>query len=174
MLESVVVLRHAKAGDRLSWSGDDLARPLDEDGLADSLTLAASLASVPIDEIWTSPAARCQHTVAALAANRRVPVLPADWLLVAPDTDSDSIAARTAARATAHTATRAALDAITASSIVLCSHREAIPDLLAVLGPLPLADIPVLDKGDALVLRFDDGVIAEAELIQPRHPIAVF
>ncbi|MGI9613207.1 MAG: SixA phosphatase family protein [Acidimicrobiales bacterium] len=164
MLESVVVVRHAKAGDRLSWSGDDLARPLDEDGLGDALSLPARLASVPIEEIWTSPAVRCQHTVAALAANRRVPVLVAEWLLAAADINigSDPIAAA-----------RAGLDAIAATSIVLCSHREAIPDLLAALGPLPLADVPVLDKCDALVLRFDGGVVAEAELIQPRHAIAV-
>lgn len=169
MLESVVVLRHAKAGDRLSWDGDDLARPLDEDGLADALSLPARLASVPIEEIWTSPAVRCQHTVAALAANRRVPVFPAEWLLVAADGGSDPTVVELAARA----GIRDALDAITATSIVLCSHREAIPDLLAALGPLPLAEVPVLDKGDALVLRFDGGVIAEAELVQPRHAIAV-
>ena len=159
MLQSVVVLRHAKAGNRADWPHDDLARPLDPDGLADSLGLVTELADWPVDEILTSPAARCQHTVAALAAHRRVPVSAVDWLLAG--TDPAEIRDR--------------IDQV-APSVLLCSHRELIPDLLAVLGPLPvpLADVPVLDKGAAFGLRYgDDGSVVDVETVHPRHAVTI-
>lgn len=156
MLESVVVLRHARAGDRATWCGDDLARPLDPEGLAESLAIVAELAPWPIDEVWTSPATRCQHTVAALAANRRVPVHTADWLL--PQAEVDAV--------------RAGLEHV-APSVLLCSHRELIPNLFAALGPLPFIPPPVLDKGAALAVRFHNGHVVGAQPLRPRLPLTV-
>jgi phosphohistidine phosphatase SixA len=64
---SVVLLRHASAGDRDAWDDDDLLRPLDERGRRQALALRA-LASRGIARIVSSPYVRCIQTVEPLAA----------------------------------------------------------------------------------------------------------
>jgi phosphohistidine phosphatase SixA len=62
-----VLLRHASAGDRDAWEGDDLLRPLDERGRRQALALR-ELAQRGIGRIASSPYARCIETVEPLAA----------------------------------------------------------------------------------------------------------
>jgi 8-oxo-dGTP diphosphatase len=64
---SVVLLRHARAGDRDEWEGDDLRRPLDERGRRQALALR-SLAERGVGRIVSSPYVRCIETVEPLAA----------------------------------------------------------------------------------------------------------
>jgi len=64
---SVVLLRHASAGDRDAWEGDDLLRPLDERGRRQALALR-ELAECGIGRIASSPYVRCIETVEPLAA----------------------------------------------------------------------------------------------------------
>jgi 8-oxo-dGTP diphosphatase len=64
---SVVLLRHASAGDRDAWEGDDRLRPLDERGRRQAVALQA-LANRAIRRIVSSPYARCIETVEPLAA----------------------------------------------------------------------------------------------------------
>ena len=78
----MIVLRHAAAGDRAAWSDADRWRPLDEIGLGQSLELAGAFDGFAISRIMTSPYVRCQQTVAALAALRRVPRLGRRRLLI--------------------------------------------------------------------------------------------
>lgn len=66
----LLLVRHAWAGDRNKWEGDDRLRPLDERGRGQSLALVEQLARFPIDAILTSPYLRCAETVAPLAAAR--------------------------------------------------------------------------------------------------------
>jgi phosphohistidine phosphatase SixA len=63
---SVILLRHAWAGDRESWDGDDLLRPLDERGRRQALALRA----LDVDRIVSSHYFRCIETVVPLAATR--------------------------------------------------------------------------------------------------------
>jgi phosphohistidine phosphatase SixA len=64
----LILVRHASAGDRDAWSGDDRQRPLDERGRAQAEELVSRLASFPIGELHTSPALRCLQTIEPLAA----------------------------------------------------------------------------------------------------------
>ena len=66
----LIVVRHAWAGKRSEWEGDDGKRPLDARGEGQAQELVERLASWPIDEIHTSPYTRCVQTVAPLAAAR--------------------------------------------------------------------------------------------------------
>jgi 8-oxo-dGTP diphosphatase len=66
----VILLRHASAGDRERWQGDDRERPLDERGRKQSEAIVARLAGYPVERILTSPALRCIETVEPLAAAR--------------------------------------------------------------------------------------------------------
>ena len=66
----MILLRHAWAGSRDDWDGDDRDRPLDDRGRAQARNLVAILAPFRIDEILTSPYVRCVQTVEPLASAR--------------------------------------------------------------------------------------------------------
>jgi len=66
----LLVVRHALAGHRKSWKGDDSIRPLDERGLRQAAALVEQLAGHRFDRIASSPATRCVETVEPLAAAR--------------------------------------------------------------------------------------------------------
>jgi len=70
------VVRHAKAGDREEWHGDDRLRPLTKSGRQQSEALAELLKNEPIDRILSSPYVRCLQTVEPLAARRKLPIEP--------------------------------------------------------------------------------------------------
>ncbi len=64
----LAVVRHALAGDRLRWQGDDRLRPLDERGLRQAGRLAeVLLAELPVGRVLSSPYVRCVQTVEPLA-----------------------------------------------------------------------------------------------------------
>ena len=63
---SVILLRHASAGDRDVWQGDDRLRPLDERGRKQALALAERLRAQGIERAFSSPYVRCTQTVAPL------------------------------------------------------------------------------------------------------------
>ncbi len=60
---SVLLLRHAWAGSRDAWDGDDRLRPLDERGRMQALALRDLLASRDIVRVVSSPYVRCVETV---------------------------------------------------------------------------------------------------------------
>ena len=64
---SVVLLRHASAGDRSAWDGDDRLRPLDEEGHAQALALADALRGRGISRVVSSPYVRCVESLEPLA-----------------------------------------------------------------------------------------------------------
>jgi 8-oxo-dGTP diphosphatase len=70
----VLLIRHASAGDRGAWDGDDRARPLDERGIRQSVALVELLAPYAIDRILSSPAVRCVQTVEPLALARELAI----------------------------------------------------------------------------------------------------
>jgi len=70
------VVRHAKAGDRSDWSGDDRARPLTKSGQRQAEGLVDMLEGEPIDKILSSGYLRCMQTVEPLGARRTLSVEP--------------------------------------------------------------------------------------------------
>src|SRR2546428_13290975 len=70
------VVRHAKAGDRSDWSGDDRARPLTKSGQRQAEALADMLKGEPIDKILSSGYLRCMQTVEPLGTRRHLSVEP--------------------------------------------------------------------------------------------------
>jgi broad specificity phosphatase PhoE len=61
------VVRHAKAGSRSDFDGDDIDRPLTNSGRKQATVLAERLASVSPTVIVSSPYRRCVETVEPLA-----------------------------------------------------------------------------------------------------------
>ena len=68
----LLLVRHASAGDRLAWEGDDRDRPLDERGRRDAEELVVRLAGFELEAILTSPSLRCVETVVPLAQARKL------------------------------------------------------------------------------------------------------
>ena len=67
---SVVLLRHASAGDRAKWDGDDVLRPLDDRGRRQAL----GLCELDVRSIVSSRYVRCIETVVPLAATLALPI----------------------------------------------------------------------------------------------------
>ena len=80
----MLLVRHASAGDRTEWDGDDRLRPLDEKGCRQAAGLVELLREFEIDRILSSPAVRCVATVEPLARARGLKIeqleqLSEDW-----------------------------------------------------------------------------------------------
>jgi 8-oxo-dGTP diphosphatase len=69
-LMPLLLVRHASAGDREEWVGDDRERPLDKRGRKRAEELVTQLEPYPIEAILSSPARRCVETVEPLARAR--------------------------------------------------------------------------------------------------------
>lgn len=67
-------MRHAKAGDREVWSGDDRRRPLTKKGMQQAEKLVSLLAPLPVSAVYSSPFLRCVQTVEPLARVRQLEV----------------------------------------------------------------------------------------------------
>jgi phosphohistidine phosphatase SixA len=63
---SVVLLRHARAGEREEWQGDDRLRPLDGRGRKQAQKLAAELRALGVRRALSSPSVRCVQTLEPL------------------------------------------------------------------------------------------------------------
>jgi phosphohistidine phosphatase SixA len=136
---SVVLLRHASAGDRREWQGDDLLRPLDDRGRRQALVLR-ELAGRGIVRIVSSPYVRCVETVEPLATT----------LGLAIDVD-----ARLAEGADPHDALALLVDL---DAGVACTHGDVIEALLG----------HSLKKGAGAVVEPDeDGLRVLEELPKP-------
>jgi broad specificity phosphatase PhoE len=70
----VYLVRHAHAGKRSRWEGDDTVRPVSERGRAQARAIAEMLRDVGVRRILTSPFARCVQTVEPLASLTGVPL----------------------------------------------------------------------------------------------------
>ena len=68
------VVRHAKAGSRSHWTGDDRRRPLSKKGRQQAEALVKVFADLPVDDVFSSPYLRCIQTVEpiAIARHRKV------------------------------------------------------------------------------------------------------
>ncbi len=63
-------VRHAKAGSRSHWQGDDRVRPLSKKGIKQAEGLIDVMKPFKISAIYSSPYLRCVQTVEPLARDR--------------------------------------------------------------------------------------------------------
>ena len=75
-----VLLRHAAAGDREQWDGDDFHRPLDAKGRRQAEALVEALRPLGVRRVLSSPYVRCVQTVEPLAAALGLPLEQDDRL----------------------------------------------------------------------------------------------
>ena len=118
-----VLLRHASAGDRDDWDGDDESRPLDARGRRQAAELVELLRQFGARRILSSPAVRCVETVEPLAA------------ALGLDVEED--------RRLAEGAGRSAFELLHEEGVLCCTHGDVIEDVLG----------HGLKKGAAVVLE---------------------
>ncbi len=143
------VVRHAKAGSRRRFEGNDALRPLSRNGQPQADGIAELLAHRDIARILTSPFTRCVETVEPLAARLGLTVEIDDEL-------GEGHGFR-------HTL---ALVEAAREPVALCSHGDVIGDLmhhLAALG-VPLDDDRI-EKGSTWVLQVEEGEIVKARYL---------
>jgi broad specificity phosphatase PhoE len=131
------LIRHAHAGSRGAWTGDDLDRPLSDRGRAQARELAGAMADAPVDAVWSSPARRCTETVGPLALQHGTEVR-SDPVLAE---GRDSYEALAFLLALARTA---------AGDVVVCGHGDMIPNIV---GTLVAEGVPVEDNADPRVAK---------------------
>ena len=145
--DRLLLTRHAKAGSRSEWGGDDSLRPLSERGRRQAEAIVGRLEGFPIDAVLTSRAARCRQTAAPLAEARRLaPEIREElWEEAGPEQVEALIAERPG------------------GARLLCSHRPNVTAALrALLGSS--ADLR-LEKGSTWVFDFDGGKLAASNYL---------
>lgn len=66
---TVLLVRHAEAGARGDWSGDDALRPLSKDGLRQQAALRSLLPLFGPQRAYSAPRVRCEQTIAPIAGD---------------------------------------------------------------------------------------------------------
>lgn len=151
----LLVIRHAHAGSRSEWEGEDDLRPLSKRGIDQALNIARRFTDVPIVRIVSSPAVRCRQTVAPLADARGVEVTVDARL--AEFIDSVHI--------------DRVLDVVDSlpDDAAICSHGDVIPELIGALERrgMVIASEPCWRKGSVWVLDRMNGSWARAIAVAP-------
>lgn len=120
---TVLLVRHAKAGNRANWDGDDDLRPLSGTGHAQADRLAEFLPRFGPDRMVSAPPLRCRQTLQPLAAATGLAIAPGEPLLGEHDYWNDAGAGLSRFRALA----------AEAGVSVLVSQGGVIPDVVEAL-----------------------------------------
>lgn len=106
--------RHASAGDRTKWKGNDTERPLTKKGRRQAEAFAEAMADRGIERIISSPYKRCVQSVEPLAAAVGAKIETDEALAEGPDID----------------AAYQLVDSLVGYNSVLCSHGDVIPAVI--------------------------------------------
>jgi phosphohistidine phosphatase SixA len=136
----VFLVRHASAGKRSEWRGDDRPRPLDARGVSQAEKLVEQLEDAAFERIVSSPYARCLQTVEPLAGARGLPL------------EIDQALAEGAGAEAALELFRA-LD----TDLVACVHGDLVVELLG----------EKRRKGSTTILELGPGGLVELDRLEP-------
>jgi 8-oxo-dGTP diphosphatase len=154
---TIVLVRHAKAGSRAQWQGDDAERPLDDVGRRQARRLAEILPWFGPRRVLSAAKVRCVETVRPTAEARGLEVtVDRRW-----DEERDEGHAVAALRDLAAAGEPA----------IVCSQGGLIPDALAVLAEedgLELGSTKTR-KGSAWALTFDGRRLVAADHVEADH-----
>ena len=145
----IVLLRHAKAGRRTQWQGDDRLRPLDKAGRLQARELPAFLSAFTPVSVVSADRVRCVQTLEpfAVATGMDLAISPAfsdESYLDDPEATQNELLAL----------------AKSLPATVVCSQGIAVPGLVTDLTGL---EDTRARKGAAWVLSFADGAVVSAD-----------
>jgi 8-oxo-(d)GTP phosphatase len=149
MIMALLVVRHANAGRRSAYKGDDRLRPLSARGRERALELVPQLTRYRPQRILSSPYVRCCETVQPLAESLGIPVESVDEL----------------AEGNAPAAIRL-MERMAGESAVLCTHGDVATQLAESLVPPGTSagrPTPKLQKGDVWVINSSGSMLVIVE-----------
>lgn len=143
----VLLIRHAKAGDRDRWTKPDEIRPLTAPGKEQAEALVTQLADFVIERVISSGYARCVQTVEPLAAARGLEVETDEALA-----EGASLEATLGLIANLH------------GPAALCTHGDVLGN---VIDAVPGADPSLGKKASTWVLDVDEGHVKGGVYLEP-------
>ncbi len=146
---ALLVVRHANAGRRSAYKGDDRLRPLSARGRQRAVDLVPLLAQYRPQRILSSPYVRCCETVRPLAESLEIPVESVDELAEGNGTAAVRLMQRMAGE-----------------SAVLCTHGDVATQLFESLVPEAASaghPTPKLQKGEVWVINSSGSALAIVE-----------
>jgi 8-oxo-dGTP diphosphatase len=144
-------VRHAKAGSRSHWVGDDRLRPLSKKGLKQAQELVEVFEQYRISDVFSSPYLRCVQTVEPLASARRVTVQ-----------ETPALAEGSGFENTLRFAIDHELD-----NAVLCTHGDVVWELVEYLVERRIVKPSQqgFDKASTWLVELEAGVAKSAQYI---------
>jgi phosphohistidine phosphatase SixA len=137
----VLLVRHARAGKRSKWKGDDRRRPLDRKGRKEAAGLVDLLRDYPVERVLSSSYDRCTQTVEPLARERGLAVEDRGEL----------------AEGSSREDVLRLLGPLEAECVVLCTHGDVVDELVG----------EELPKGSTQVLELEDGELRRRAYLEP-------
>lgn len=158
-LGMVLLVRHASAGSRQRWTGDDRQRPLDDRGWEQAEGLARILSHFGVGEIYSADFLRCEQTVLPLGEALGVPIktepLFSEDIYPGREEEAERFVRSVASPE---------------GSTVISSQGDVIPGLLRRLAERDQHDLPEdleYKKGSTWVLGFGKDRLVTAEYAPP-------
>ena len=142
---TLVIVRHAKAASRETWSKADLLRPLSERGQHQAKRLRELLAAYGVGALMASPAVRCKQTFQPYSQSRHVKVEVRSELC--EDARGSDLA-----RLMRKLRTDLLADGVARA---VCGHLPDLPAMAASLGWGEDIETVPMKTGEALVLHID-------------------
>ena len=140
-MTTVLLARHASAGERSEWTGDDRERPLDERGLRQAEGLVELLGERRPTRVLSSGYLRCRQTVEPLADALGLPVEDAPQL------------EEGASKGDVHDL----VERLQSELPTLCTHGDVVEALVGEEG----------EKGATWVLELERGQVRLLEYLPP-------
>jgi 8-oxo-(d)GTP phosphatase len=152
---TIALVRHAKAGSRDKWDGDDDLRPLSKTGRDQARQLVDLLGCIGPDRMVAAPPVRCLDTIAPYADSAGMavssePLLGEEHYWADPDTGLARLRGI------------AARPGVTA----ICSQGGVIPEVVGVLARAAGTNVPTdvpSRKASTWLLSFTDGRLTAAD-----------
>ena len=151
---TIYLVRHAKAGERGGWDGEDWLRPLSARGHLQTRGLLELLRDKKFERVVSSPYVRCMETVVPLAGVRGFAIEPSDALAEGATLEEAVALVRKHA----------------SHGAVFSTHGEVMPMLLEhySLQGVDIGPTPQWPKGCTWVLETDQtGDVVSAQYIAP-------
>ena len=149
---TVYLLRHARAGRRSAWKGDDELRPLSKVGRRQAEGILDLLDGVHLEQILSSPYVRCVESVEPLADDRRLQIDVVDELREGAPLDD----------------VLRLVDKVAGHPTVLCTHGDIVEGLL---GHFKANGVKVgklrMEKGSVWALESRNGHVTKATYLPP-------
>ncbi|MGX6604102.1 NUDIX hydrolase [Micromonosporaceae bacterium Da 78-11] len=140
------LVRHAHAGERKKWTGNDALRPVDAQGRQQAERIGAVLALLRPARLFAATPLRCKQTLEPLAAATGLPIV-VDGAFAEPPEAQD-------APAKAKSAVPRLLDLRAGGVPVICSQGKVMPWLLAALAEVDDPEPYKTPKGDGWLLTW--------------------